>query len=255
MSDKLAKQEGGPLVIPDFLKGVSGNEGLEKVRKEDLILPRLGVCQSLSPQRQKNKPNYINGLEEGMIFNNVTEEILTKSFDDKIAFIPLVYTPSRILYKDRKEGGGILCRSFNAIDGGTIAPFCDQCTNSKFHDTTPPLCTYFMNVVCLLLPSKQLAILSFKSKELTITARPWITRMKSRNKPAYAQEYEMSVITASSEKGDFFARKITFKGFVQDEALYNYAKTEYENIRGIKVVAHDEDETETGQESDQDMPF
>ena len=39
--------------------------GLENLERNDMTLPRLGLCQSLTPQRIKSDPKYIAGLEEG----------------------------------------------------------------------------------------------------------------------------------------------------------------------------------------------
>jgi hypothetical protein len=49
--------------------------GKEEIDGEDTYLPRLTVAQSTSPQTKKRDASYIDGLEEGMLFNSLTGEI------------------------------------------------------------------------------------------------------------------------------------------------------------------------------------
>jgi hypothetical protein len=241
----------GPLAtaMPDFLKNIHGQEGLENVGREDIILPRLSVCQGLSPQRQRSKPQFIEGLNDGMMFNTVTKDI----YGERVEVLPIIYTKSRIYFKDIKEGGGIICQSTNGIDGGTIAPTCDACPNSKFQGNNAPICNVFMNIVCMLLPSRQLIILSFKSTELK-AARGWVTLMKSRNKPMYTQVYAIRTVEQSNTKGTFFGRVIDFKRFVSEEE-YKFALDRYNELKG-KVITHDADEVEAAESGqDENIPF
>ena len=87
-------------VVPDHLREVKGHEGMENVNKNDLILPRLAICQGNNPQRKKANPLYIEGLEDGDLFNTVTNEV----YGNKLQFIPLLKTGSRILFGP--SGGG-----------------------------------------------------------------------------------------------------------------------------------------------------
>lgn len=78
------------------------NRGSEAVDSNDLILPRLGQIQALSPQIKKSDAQFIEGAEQGMLFNNLTGELLGNS----IVFIPVLFRKEWVVFKDRKAGGG-----------------------------------------------------------------------------------------------------------------------------------------------------
>ena len=49
-------------------------KGLAAVDMESTAIPFLKILSSMSPQTKKQKSEYVEGAEEGMIFNTVTEE-------------------------------------------------------------------------------------------------------------------------------------------------------------------------------------
>jgi hypothetical protein len=193
----------------------------------------------MTPQRKKDNPLYITGLEEGAMFNTVTADI----YGEKVEVIPLIFSKSRIYFRDLKEGGGILCQSFNGIDGGTISPTCAACPNSHFGAKgEAPLCNVFMNFASLLTGSKQLIAASFKSSGLK-AARGWVTRLQMFNKPAYTQVYEIKTIPAKNQKGDFFAPVITFKRWATEEE-FKFAAAQFAAIKGQNIVVDTEHEVD-----------
>src|ERR1035437_4670134 len=105
--------------VPEFLRAELGNQaGMENVEQGDLLLPRLGLCQALSPHKRKSHALYIEGLEEGQLFNTVTKEI----YGEELEVIMLFFFKNRIKYFPIDDGGGIDCISPNGIDGGRISP-------------------------------------------------------------------------------------------------------------------------------------
>lgn len=76
--------------------------GVENVTADDLVIPRLEVVQALSPCRKKNDPAYIEGIEEGMLYNSVTREV----YGSKVLIVPVSFKKEYLLWKDRKQGGG-----------------------------------------------------------------------------------------------------------------------------------------------------
>lgn len=60
----------------DFLKNTQETlEGFEGINNTTMAIPFLKLAQALSPEINKNKPEYIPGLEEGFFFNSATKEI------------------------------------------------------------------------------------------------------------------------------------------------------------------------------------
>ena len=254
MSEELATTSGGALTaLPDHLKNVAGHEGMENVRKKDLVLPRLTICQSGTPQRKKGNPLLIEGLEEGQFFNNVTNEI----YGGKLQFISLVKTSSRILFRDLKEGGGILCRSLNGIDGGTISKTCDACPNSRWGiKGEPPACTEFMNSPVVIAGTKQLLVASWKATALK-PARTWLTKMdmlvEKWNKPLYAWVSEVTLQYSKNDSGEFFVPTFNVKRWANAEE-FEFAQKQYGELKGQTIVVDDHDE-QAGAEADEEAPF
>lgn len=79
-------------------------EGLDNVGADDLLVPRLGILQSLSPQLKKSKSEYIEGAEDGMIADLGTGEL----FPDGLWFLPVMYRKEYIEWAPRDSGKGLV---------------------------------------------------------------------------------------------------------------------------------------------------
>lgn len=88
--------------VPEFLRNKTTNRGSEEVGHEDLIIPRIEIVQSLSKVRKKTAPEYIEGIEEGMLYNSVTR----KNYGLSIEIVPVVFKREYILWREQKLGGG-----------------------------------------------------------------------------------------------------------------------------------------------------
>jgi hypothetical protein len=86
---------------PDWLPQES-TRGSEEVTNSDVALPRLQIVQDLSPQHKKNKDEYIDGAEVGMVFNTVTQEL----YPNGLMIVPVYYKFEHIIWKDQGAGGG-----------------------------------------------------------------------------------------------------------------------------------------------------
>ena len=249
MSEALQKTD-NKLVVPDFLKGETGGEGLGAMDQRDVVLPRLCLCQSLSPQRKESNPLYIEGLKEGQLFNSVSSHV----YGRRIEVIPLLFTKARIYFKKMEEGGGIICQSRNGIDGGVLCKTCDECPNSKFDASgKTPACNLFYNYPAIVVETGELIVVSLKSTGLK-TGRQWNSRMKMLGgRPAYSAVYEINTIETKNAKGEFFLETVKLSRFVT-ELEYQSAKAQFASIQGKTVVA-DTTGLETEQESDEDIPF
>lgn len=258
MSDLATRQAGGALVVPDFLKNERGREGFDQMDRSDVILPRLAICQSLSPQLKASKPEFIKGLADGDLFNSVSEEI----YGGEIHLIPIQMSKSRILFNPLNQGGGIKCQSMNGIDGGQICPQgCAQCPNSKFaEDGTPPACNNFYNYPVVLLPAMSPAIFSMKSSAVKVAKR-WNARMQLLGDyPMFAGVYKVKTVEQTSNNNTFFSPTITFSRFATEQE-FKLAKGFYESFQGKNVMAeaeqelHEEKPAAGADIPDEDIPF
>lgn len=144
-TDELALQNGAPM-------------GFEDEDTGDVIIPRVKVVQTLSPERKDKIAN------EGDIINSLTKEKL----NGKI-FIPVFKFNNNVWWKDRSEGGGIKCiardgRVGSLSDGTTL--MCAQCRRCEFDNSKQgkealPTCTKYINFFGFFAGERMPIILSF----------------------------------------------------------------------------------------------
>lgn len=91
-----------PMEQPDYMK--DSGRGQENVGMEDMTIPRIDVIQDLSPQHKKNKPEYIEGAEPGMLFNSVTGRL----YGENLFFVPVYFRKEWVIWKSQDSGGGFM---------------------------------------------------------------------------------------------------------------------------------------------------
>ena len=75
----VAKKESSAVAAPVVdlaLVAQDAGQGLSEINMDTIQIPFLKILSSMSPQTKKQKKEYIEGAEEGMIFNTVTEELI-----------------------------------------------------------------------------------------------------------------------------------------------------------------------------------
>lgn len=132
--------------------------GFEDEDSRDMIIPRVKVIQTLSPER-KDKI-----AEEGDIINSLTKE----KYNGKV-FIPVFKFNNHIWWKDRASGGGINCiardgKVGNMSDGSILV--CASCKRCEFDNTKQgkdalPSCTKYINFFGFFAGERMPIILSF----------------------------------------------------------------------------------------------
>jgi|SRR5579859_91727 len=216
--------------LPSYLQQSTG-AGLENMSQQDTTLPRLGLCQSLSPQRKKSDPKYIQGLEEGQFFNTITKEI----YGSEVKLVPLLFYKSRILFGDTDEGGGLKCQApDNMIGIGQPGGTCIKCPLSQFQpDGAPPDCTQLYNYASLVVRGDEvrpedIIVFSLKSSGLKI-ARDWNALIRLRRADMFAGIYQLKSVEAKKDKYTWFAQTIEPTGWVSEKA-YLAAKECYQVV-------------------------
>lgn len=153
MSNDIMKRENEDLMIQ------SGTPmGFEDEESSDVIIPRVKVIQTLSPERKDKIAN------EGDIINSLTKEKLNGK-----VFIPVFKFNNNVWWRDRSEGGGIKCiardgRVGTLSDGTTL--MCKQCRRCEFDNTKQgkeamPSCTKYINFFGFFAGERMPIILSF----------------------------------------------------------------------------------------------
>lgn len=246
----VAKRENAELEkLPDWV--LEDDAGREGGTSEDLVLPRLGICQAMSEERKKGNTKYINGLEEGDFFNTVTREIYSRP----LLVTPLMVRHSRILWEDAaKMGSGVKCfgRPAQNVDGGIACQLNNggPCLHPGFEKES---CKLFMNFPVLLHSDpNMLIVVSLKSAGIII-GKQWYTLLKlwrhmGRAVPWYAQQFALDTAAKKFAQGEAFMLTVTrVPGFPPAE-LGKQARGAFDQLSaaeksGQTIRPHDEDAT------------
>lgn len=137
--------------------------GFEDDTVDDLIIPRIKVMQALSPEVQDGK------AKVGDIVNSLSIDKL----NDKV-FIPVCKFNNHVYWRDRADGGGIICRAADGRmgimeDGSTHA--CSTCRKCEFDNTKQgrealPKCTKYINFLGFFEEDLMPIILSFSKTNM-----------------------------------------------------------------------------------------
>lgn len=132
--------------------------GFEDEEDGDVIIPRIKVVQTLSPERKEKQ------AEEGDVINSLTKDKLNGK-----VFIPVFKINSNILWKPRSEGGGIQCQARDgkmglSSDGTSL--MCKACRKNEFDNSKTgkealPACTKYINFFGFFEGERMPIILSF----------------------------------------------------------------------------------------------
>jgi hypothetical protein len=212
--------------IPDYLQRADGRPaaGFEEVSAGDMTVPQMRLCQSLTPQRDSSEPKYIDGLKEGEHFNTVTG----KNYGKLVQIVPLMFFKNRIYFRDKKEGGGILCRSEDMVNGiGEPGGKCATCPLNQFGSAKNgegkgKACTEFYNFPAMvvddegLIHPEGLVVKSFKSSGVPV-AKDWLALMRLRGIDMFGGVYEISSQKKTFTEGTSYLEVVKNAGNVKQE--------------------------------------
>lgn len=132
--------------------------GFEDEDSGDMIIPRVKVVQTLSPERKDGSAT------EGDIINSLTKDKLNGK-----VFIPVFKFNNNVDWRDRSDGGGIKCIARDgkvgvASDGTQL--LCASCKRCEFDNTKQgkeavPKCTKYINFFGFFAGERMPIILSF----------------------------------------------------------------------------------------------
>lgn len=103
--------------VPDYLKGkLEDKRGNENVSMDEMTVPRLEIVQSLSACRKKTDSEYIEGADEGMLYNNVTRQL----YGEDVHIVFGGFEVKYLAWGDRKKGGGFF-GGYDSLDAANTA--------------------------------------------------------------------------------------------------------------------------------------
>ena len=164
-----------------------------EISEEDLLLPRIELTQPTSPSVLEEKH------KAGIYINSITKDPLPSN-----TIIPILVTKNYIRWKPRNEGGGIIYRTTNSND-----PRVQE--DIKWHGQEKPLCTQYINVVCMVVGEEMPIVCSFANTSYQ-AGRKLLTIVKMTNKDAWLSSYTLKAVRKSNAKGTFYVMDIDRAG-------------------------------------------
>jgi len=229
-------------------------KGLEGIGKDDLAIPFIKILQALSPECDKNKPEFIEEARPGMIFNTVSRELSLE-----ITVIPCGYEKQYLEWKPRENGGGLV----GVHTGPNAIKLLSTCERDhKNKDILPNgnnLVTTAIHYVALVKDNG----LEFVAIPMSSTAlkksRRWNSvmagiQMKDNNgtiftPPVFSHMYKLEPIGETNSSGSWFNWSIELLQIVQDGTMYLKCKKFSEDMSEGKIKVQYE------QPSDEEVPF
>jgi hypothetical protein len=217
--------------VPDYM--AKDARGKENLTADDLTLPRLALAQAMSPQVTKGKPEYIKGLEVGQMFNNLTGEIYGEG---PLQFTVLRRDPPRGIEFGPNVGDPIVDMNVPANDPRMQFTMDDQGRSVK------PKATKFYDFIVMILPSREIMALSFKSTGLKV-AKQLNSLISLRPVACFGGRYVLTTAMMSNAKGTFATFKVGNAGVVNAEE-YAYGEQMFEMLKD-KTVNFEREREET----------
>ena len=235
----------------------------------EMIIPFVRLAQSLSPQVNKKKPEYIEGLSVGDAYNNVTGEWWPG--EKGLVVIPCFQTTKYLEFVPRESGGGFVgelaansphLQNTQRVGSKELLPNGNELVKSDHH-------------YCLVVAEDgmfQPVVIDMKSTQLKVSRR-WKTQIAMKKirhpvdgrvvtPPVYATLWRLRAVEESNDKGDFYNWVVEPEGMVDSRDLLVEAKIFRDSILAGSVKAAAEEHPEAyapargGRgDDDGDIPF
>lgn len=202
------------------------DRGSEEVGVKDIILPRIDVLQALSPQIKKTDPQYIEGAEQGIIFNTVSGEL----YGSSIVFCPVKFTREFIVWQDRKAGGGFRGAFPTAEEAEQERQMQENPDGHEVVET-------HVHFVLLLHPGGRIeeAVLSM-SKSKRKVSRKLNTLVQMIPCDRFGRVYKLSALEVDGPKGEYWSFDVAAMGYASKEVWEKGQDTYNAITRGERAI-------------------
>jgi len=229
----------------------------------ELQIPFVRVAQALSPQLNKKKPEYVDGLSNGDAFNNLTGQVWKG--DEGLIVVPCYQTTKYLEFVPREQGGGfrgeispndpVLHRT-TRNGGKEILPNGNELVKSDQH-------------FCLIVEPDgmtQPVVVDMKSTQLKVSRR-WKTQIAMTKvkhpttgvvftPPVFGTLWKLTTVEETNDKGDFYNWSVEKIGTVESKDLLLEAKSFRESVMRGEVKAQAEDHAPaSGGAGEDGIPF
>lgn len=215
--------------------------GLANADTASFALPFLLILQKMSPQLDKNAPEFIEGASEGDILNTATQDVYDGQ--EGIVVLPVEFKRSFTIWTTREKGGGFK-GEVPTTDPKVMETTPDDKGRNILPDGQTQLVDTRLHGVALIDDGHaKPALISMTSTQIK-KSRRWNTQMdEMMQKDGYgtwAHVYKLTTVPESNDKGSWMGWNIEHQGMVQDQAHVNVAEAFFKALGAgsAKMAAH-----------------
>lgn len=234
--------------------------GKENIEAGDMIIPRVGLVQAISPEAVDGR------AKSGNFFHTINEQDL----GDTLSIAMLHHSKRYTLWMPRHAGGGIIARASDGLhwdaDFSTeFAPYKDQPrkkvkysakkgdlvgrdhglgrwgTLDPENEDSGPAATLSHVFVARALEHLDLGpFVIFLQRSGEPAARMLLSKISIATAPIYGQVFKMGSRVVTSDSGDYNQYTFAKDGFLTDEALYTEFKEQNAIYTALGVKTNEE---------------
>ena len=225
--------------------------GRESLDARDITMPILCVTQGMTKQKSKSDPRHIPGLQDGMLFNNLTSEVYP---DEGLRVIPVRVDKHAIEFYPRPKEGEAAIGPQGIKDRNV--PWDDA--RCEFQGELKPRAERFYDYLSLIIrpgKSPEPIVLSMsRSKSKVAKALNGLIALTG-NKPMFACAYRLTSVEDTSKTGGhkFFNFKLVPEGWATAEE-YAAAASLFARMKGKAIDVEREVEPEGGKDDFPNVP-
>ena len=229
----------------------------------EMQIPFVRILQAMSPQLKKREAEYIEGSEQGDMFNTVTKQHWTG--EDGITVVPCYQTTKYLAFTPRDQGGGFrgeiaatepVLQRTERQGAKEMLPNGNELVKSDQH-------------YCLIVEADgtfQPVVIDMKSSQLKVSRR-WKTQIAMQKikhpktgamitPPLFATQWKFTTIEESNDQGSWFNYQIEKVGLLESRDLMLEAKSFRDSVAAGEVKAAPEEGSSTVSSSNSDeIPF
>ena len=230
----------------------------------EMQIPFVRVLQAMSPQLKKREADYIDGAEQGDMFNTVTAQYF--GGDKGVTVIPCYQTTKYLEFTPRDQGGGFrgeipptdpILQRTERQGSKEILPTGNELVKSDQH-------------YCLVIDAdgiSQPVVIDMKSTQLKVSRR-WKTQIAMQKikhpktgamvvPPLFATVWKITTVEESNDQGTWFTPSVEKVGLVESRDLMLEAKAFRDSVAAGEVKAASEERVPTtaSVQQDDDIPF
>ena len=231
--------------------------GLENVSTEDLAVPFLRIAQALSPQVNKRESAYIDGCEQGDIFNTVDNTFYKGA--DGVEIVPVAYKKSYLEWMPERKGLAAVHESSQILSSIVKSEKGqDILENGNYIQTTA-------NHYVMVLDKEggySQAIIAFAGSQLK-KSRKWNSMMSALKMtsskgamftpPTFSHKYLLKSVVEQNDQGSWFGWDVSIVGQLSSEQAGVYEAAKQFSV-GINTTEVKQTEAITSKQ-ESDVPF